>query len=129
MGFGRQIICLGTLYWKNAFRNSRYSLLSSTKDGEEYRSYSTSTPFFFCQKYIISKRQYLSGYMHSVLSSISSYKILPFHQTKFRDLRGNPVFFYKREFTSAAENIQLMHWTQKISARSRIISAQSCSSN
>jgi hypothetical protein len=131
MGFGRQIICLGTLYWKNAFRNSRYSLLSWTKDREEYHFLFHLHPFFFSlsQKYIISKRQYLSGYMYSVLSSISSNKTLPFHQTKFRDLQRNPVFFYKRELTSVAGNIQLVHGTQKISARSRIISAQSRFSN
>lgn len=105
MGFGRQIICLGTLYWKNAFRNSRYSLLSTTNDREEYRSLFHLHSLFFSQKYIISERQYLSGYMYSVLSSISSYKTLPFHQTKFRDLRCNPVFSNKREFTSASENV------------------------
>jgi hypothetical protein len=64
--------------------------------------------------------------MYSVFSSISSYKILPFHQTKFRALQRNPVFFYKRELTTTAENIQLMLGTQQISARSRIISSQYC---
>ena len=64
--------------------------------------------------------------MYSVFSSISSYKILPFHQTKFRALQRNPVLFYKRELTTTAENIQLMLGTQQISARSRIISSQYC---
>ena len=125
MEFGRHTMSRNALLQE---RVQKFNIFASQFNEGHTRIYHLILPpypflfLFFSQQYIISKRQYQSGYMYSVFSSISSHKNVPFHQTYFRDYCLIQFSFTKGEFTSPTENIQLMNRIQTISARSRIIS-------
>lgn len=92
MGLGRVVGCPRSPYWKNAFRNSRYSVLSSWRTQKNTLLLISENFLFF--RSILSQTS-IAKWLHVFILLLYVIQNSPLSADKVQDLCCNPVFFSK----------------------------------